>query len=589
MSESPDRPTTPATPPPGPTTKESAPGIEVFAQGRLLVDALLREVGVGVVVTDAAGRVLIENERGDAPAGVAPDEPLDAWVARIDYRGPDGESPLPPELVPIRQALRGERLEGFEHAVRSAAGVTRFIRAFGGPMRQDDGTLVGAIVSSHDVTERRESEAALRRQAMHDPLTGLPNRSAVVDRLHGALSRMRRNGSSLGVLFVDLDNFKVVNDALGHGVGDRLLLEIAVRIRSIMRPSDLLGRLGGDEMVAVCEDIAGVGDAMGVAERIRAAVATAVQAQGLDIAVTASVGIAMASTGSETAESLLRDADTAMYRVKEFGRDGIEVFGEELRQRALRRVEGQRALIAAIEERRLLTHFQPVFSAGGGPMVGVEALARIVDPQQGLVTARSFMQVAEETGLISRIDEFVVESAFRFLRRRSDEGDSTTWVGINLSVRSLTRGRLVPWLAELSRIHGIPLARIRIELPESRVNGAPQVMLDAVRAARALGAHIGIDDYGTGISSLAHARDLSLSFVKVDPGFVSDVDTNPRSAAIVDALVRLAHALGQSVTAEGVESAAQAETLTALGIDHVQGNHLGEPVSDDDWAAHYAR
>jgi diguanylate cyclase (GGDEF)-like protein/PAS domain S-box-containing protein len=561
----------------------------VFAQGRLLVDALLREVGVGVVVTDAAGRVLIENERGDAPAGVAPDEPLDAWVARIDYRGPDGESPLPPELVPIRQALRGERLEGFEHAVRSAAGVTRFIRAFGGPMRQDDGTLVGAIVSSHDVTERRESEAALRRQAMHDPLTGLPNRSAVVDRLHGALSRMRRNGSSLGVLFVDLDNFKVVNDALGHGVGDRLLLEIAVRIRSIMRPSDLLGRLGGDEMVAVCEDIAGVGDAMGVAERIRAAVATAVQAQGLDIAVTASVGIAMASTGSETAESLLRDADTAMYRVKEFGRDGIEVFGEELRQRALRRVEGQRALIAAIEERRLLTHFQPVFSAGGGPMVGVEALARIVDPQQGLVTARSFMQVAEETGLISRIDEFVVESAFRFLRRRSDEGDSTTWVGINLSVRSLTRGRLVPWLAELSRIHGIPLARIRIELPESRVNGAPQVMLDAVRAARALGAHIGIDDYGTGISSLAHARDLSLSFVKVDPGFVSDVDTNPRSAAIVDALVRLAHALGQSVTAEGVESAAQAETLTALGIDHVQGNHLGEPVSDDDWAAHYAR
>jgi diguanylate cyclase (GGDEF)-like protein len=449
--------------------------------------------------------------------------------------------------------------------------------------------LVGAIVSSHDVTERRESEAALRRQAMHDPLTGLPNRSAVVDRLHGALSRMRRNGSSLGVLFVDLDNFKVVNDALGHGVGDRLLLEIAVRIRSIMRPSDLLGRLGGDEMVAVCEDIAGVGDAMGVAERIRAAVATAVQAQGLDIAVTASVGIAMASTGSETAESLLRDADTAMYRVKEFGRDGIEVFGEELRQRALRRVEGQRALIAAIEERRLLTHFQPVFSAGGGPMVGVEALARIVDPQQGLVTARSFMQVAEETGLISRIDEFVVESAFRFLRRRSDEGDSTTWVGINLSVRSLTRGRLVPWLAELSRIHGIPLARIRIELPESRVNGAPQVMLDAVRAARALGAHIGIDDYGTGISSLAHARDLSLSFVKVDPGFVSDVDTNPRSAAIVDALVRLAHALGQSVTAEGVESAAQAETLTALGIDHVQGNHLGEPVSDDDWAAHYAR
>lgn len=551
---------------------------------RNLFNQLLQHLQTAVLVCDAQGKVLIHNEPlTQHKFAIPPMTPIEEWLPQVRAFADDGVTPLDSDQTPVPRALRGERVSDLRFAVQVGPDDVRHRRAWGGPMFDPSGTLIGAVLAIHDVTEQRRVETALLAQATHDSLTGLPNRSVVQDRLQTALARSRRSKSPIAVLFIDLDHFKLVNDTIDHAAGDRLLREVATQVRAVIRPSDTLVRLGGDEFLAICENLSGVGDALSVADRIRAAVNSAVTQLRIEIPVSASIGIALAQTGQESPDSLLTDADSAMYRAKEAGRDGIEVFGEELRAKALARIEGQRALVAAIEDRRIRTHFQPIFDATGGAMVGAEALARILDPVVGLIPAQQFHDVAEETGLITQVDEIVTAQALAFLAERRAEGRHDFFVGINLSLRTLGRTDLVEWLADAAARAGVPMNRIGLEISESRILSAPAILQNTIQALRDRGVHVGLDHFGSGNSSLAFARQWPLSFVKIDRFYVADVDVNPQTAAIVDSLIRLAHALHQTVTAQGVETAAQAAVLRSLGCDFLEGFYLSEPVAAGDW------
>lgn len=551
---------------------------------RNLFNQLLQHLQTAVIVCDAQGKILIHNEPlTKHKFAIPPMTALDEWLPKVRAFADDGVTSLDVQQTPIPRALRGERIEDLRFAVQVAPDEIRFRRAWGGPMFDASGTLAGAVFAIHDVTDQRRVETALLAQATHDSLTGLPNRSVVQERLQAALARARRSKTPIAVLFIDLDHFKLVNDTIDHAAGDRLLIAVAQQVRAVIRPADTLVRLGGDEFLAICENLSGVGDALTVADRIRAAVTQAVSALGIEIPVSASIGIAMAQTGLESPDALLTDADTAMYRAKEAGRDGVEVFGEELRAKALARIEGQRGLSAAIEERRIRTHFQPIYDAASGRMVGAEALARIVDPVAGLIQAGNFVDVAEETGLVTQLDEIVTQQALAFLAERRAEGNLDLFVGINLSLRTLGRADVVSWLAKAAEAAGVPMNRIGLEISESRILTAPTLLHDTIEALAERGVHVGLDHFGSGNSSLAFARQWPLAFVKIDRLYVADVGTNPQSAAIIDSLIRLAHALHQSVTAQGVETEAQAAVLRSLGCDFLQGFYLSEPVSAGDW------
>ena len=557
---------------------------------RNLFNQLLQHLQTAVIVCDAQGKILIHNELlNKHKFAIPPMTPLEVWLPKVTAFTDDGVTPLDVHQTPIPRALRGERIEDLRFAIQVAPDEVRFRRAWGGPMFDASGTLVGAVFAIHDMTDQRRVETALLAQAPHDSLTGLPNRSVVQERLQAALARSRRSKTPVAVLFIDLDHFKLVNDTIDHAAGDRLLVAVAQQVRAVIRPSDTLVRLGGDEFLAICENLSGVGDALTVADRIRAAVTHAVHTLSIEIPVSASIGIAMAQTGLESPDSLLTDADTAMYRAKEAGRDGVEVFGEELRAKALARIEGQRGLIAAIEERRIRTHFQPIFDAASGRMVGAEALARIVDPVVGLVEAGSFLDVAEETGLVTQLDDIVMRQALAFLAERRAEGNLDLFVGINLSLRTLGRADVVSWLAEAAEAAGVPMNRIGLEISESRILTAPALLHGTIEALAERGVHVGLDHFGSGNSSLAFARQWPLAFVKIDRLYLADIGTNPQSAAIVDSLIRLAHALHQSVTAQGVETAEQAAVLRSLGCDFLQGFYLSEPVASGDWETDQSR
>ena len=556
---------------------------------RNLFNQLLQHLQTAVMVCDAQGKVLIHNEPLTQHKFVIPPmTPIEEWLPRIRAFADDGVTPLANDQTPVPRALRGERISDLRFAVQVGPDELRYRRAWGGPMFDPSGTLIGAVLTIHDVTEQRRVETALLAQATHDSLTGLPNRSVVQERLQTALARSRRSKSPIAVLFIDLDHFKLVNDTIDHAAGDRLLREVANQVRAVIRPSDTLVRLGGDEFLAICENLSGVGDALSVAERIRAAVNRSVSDLHIEIPVSASIGIALAQTGQESPDSLLTDADSAMYRAKEAGRDGVEVFGEELRAKALARIEGQRALVAAIEDRRIRAQFQPIYHATTGAMMGAEALARILDPVAGLIPAAQFHDVAEDTGLITQVDEIVTTQALAFLAQRRSEGRDDFFVGINLSLRTLGRTDLVDWLAAAAAEAGVPMSRIGLEISESRILSAPAILQNTIQALRDRGVHVGLDHFGSGNSSLAFARQWPLAFVKIDRVYVADVDTNPQTAAIVDSLVRLAHALHQTVTAQGIETAAQASMLRSLGCDFLEGFYLSEPVAAGDWEAETA-
>jgi diguanylate cyclase (GGDEF)-like protein len=440
---------------------------------------------------------------------------------------------------------------------------------------------VGVFIDLYNLKYKAELMA---HRALHDGLTGLPNRALFRDRLEMALKRIRRRAGKVAVLFLDLDGFKLVNDGLGHDAGDQLLVQVAKRLTKVLRPSDTVARFAGDEFTILSEGILNDGDVGEIAERISAALTEPYVLGRDEISISASIGIAVADGPEDNPDELMRDADAAMYRAKEGGRSRHETFDGSVNARAAKRLELENALHRAWERREFVLQYQPTVKLETGRIVGVEALIRWCHPDRGMLAPAEFIPSAEQNGLIVPVGGWALEEACRQAADWKDAGPEAAalTIAVNLSAHQLAQPDLVDRLAEILAKTGADPSRLCLEITESVVMEDAESIITSLNDLKALGVSLAIDDFGTGYSSLSYLKRFPMDILKIDRSFVDGLGRDPQSSSIAEAIVSLSHVLGLTATAEGVETAAQLEDLRSLGCDFAQGFYFAPPLDPDD-------
>jgi len=450
-------------------------------------------------------------------------------------------------------------------------------------LKDAGGRISHYIGSFTDITERKLAEERIHHLAHHDTLTDLPNRFSLHSRLSQAIVGARRENRTLAVMLLDLDHFKTINDTLGHPFGDRLLIEVARRLKSCVRESDIVARLGGDEFVVVMTEIGDttIGAVSAMAGKLMLRLTRPCVVDGREIHVAPSIGIAVFPGDGEDADVLMKNADVAMYHAKSRGRRNFQFFAASMNEAAAERVELEGALRQAIDGGELLLHYQPQIDAVSGRVIGVEALVRWQHPGRGLVSPAKFIPLAEETGLIEPLGQWVLETACGQLWALARRGGHKPRMAVNLSARQLRQEDLVDRVRELLARYDIGEGELELEITESVAMENPDVTIGILRQLRSLGVDLAIDDFGTGYSSLAYLKLLPIQRLKLDRSFVSEIETDHNDAIICSATIALAHSLGLEVVAEGVETEAQLTYLRYLGCDIIQGYYFSKPLAED--------
>jgi diguanylate cyclase (GGDEF)-like protein/PAS domain S-box-containing protein len=537
--------------------------------------ALVRASTEYVVVVDDEGTVLFAGAALERVLGIDAEE----------FVGRNGGEVVHPDDQPLVNAAFAEVRAGevprrtVTYRARRADGAWRWIEGTVSDLR-DDASIGGIVVNGRDVTERIEAEDRLAHLARHDPLTGLPNRAALLDDLTRAMARASRRDGSVGVLFLDLDGFKIVNDSLGHAVGDQVLVAAAARVGGLLRSGDLLARLGGDEFTVVVETMDDISEPIALAERLCAAMRQPLEIDGRRHVVTASIGIALSTPGESDAGEVLRQADLAMYRAKELGKGRYEVFDQSLARRARRRLDVEAELRSALEHDELELHYQPEIDIAADRVVGMEALIRWRHPVRGMLPPSEFIDIAEESDLILDLGRFVLDRATRTLAEWVGRfGMRAPEMSINVSAKQLQDAAFLDDVRDALRRHSISPRLLRLEVTESVLAGAvaPEVLAELQR----MGIRIAIDDFGTGYSSLSYLDRLPVDVVKIDRGFLTPVLSGDDRAPVVEATIAMARSLGLGVVAEGVETPAHVTLLLRLGCLRAQGFFFGRPAPAD--------
>jgi diguanylate cyclase (GGDEF)-like protein/PAS domain S-box-containing protein len=446
------------------------------------------------------------------------------------------------------------------------------------PLERGRVNFRGTYGTARDISERKEAEQVINFQAYHDLLTHLPNRVLLKDRLTLAIEHARRNRRRVGVMFLDLDRFKIVNDTLGHTMGDRLLKAVANRLQACLRKGDTLSRFGGDEFTLLLPDVRRRDDVVVIAEKILSKLAAPFVIDGHELFVGASIGVALYPEAGDSVEALIQSADIAMYHVKGRGKNGYQFFSEEMNHKLTTRLSLERELRSALSNGELCVYYQPQVSLQDGRIVGVEALVRWQHPRLGLIAPDEFLSVAEETGLVTQLDDWVQRRAFADVAEWRKSGLGDVRLSVNVSAQQLESEAFVARFLALLDASGMPAELVKIEITENTCMKDMDVMVPRLRELRRHGLRIAIDDFGTGYSSLSYLQQFPISTLKIDRSFVCDIRGDQTDASIVDAIVAMAHGLKLDLIAEGVETRTQLAYLRSHGCLEVQGYIFSRPV-----------
>lgn len=550
-----------------------------------LAQVTLHSIGDAVITTDARGKVQYLNPVAesmlDSSAAALRGQPLGILFQVADEN--DQYSPV--DL--IAECLERTRLVKLPDPslVVNRNGQKYFVRASAAPLRNPRGSVSGVVIALSDVSETHRLSQEMIYQATHDGLTQLPNLVLLRDRLKHAIARAQRSGYSLALLFVDLDHFKRINDGFGHSVGDALLKQVAARLRDCGRKQDTIARVGGDEFICILEDLRQESGVVDFATKLRDVLQTPYYIEKYECFITASIGVCLFPKDGADVETLVKNADNALHRAKENGRDNIQFYSRDMHVRLLERLTLEQQLRYALERDELELLYQPQLHLRQRRIVGVEALLRWRNPQRGLVSPLEFIPLAEETGLIEIIGEWVLRTACQQAKIWQNQALPPLRMGVNMSPRQFLRLGMIDRVADVLREVGLESRFLDLEITESLLMKDVEGGIAAMRALKGIGVQLSIDDFGTGYSSLNYLKQFPIDQLKIDKSFLTGITTNRNDAAITLAMIAMAHTMGLTVIAEGVENQEQLAFLQAHKCDEIQGYYISGPLPAHDIAA----
>lgn len=545
-----------------------------------LNQTIVRSSPLAMYTRDIQGRVTAWNPAAEKLFGWSEAQVLGRFLPSV----PAAKSYQEEDAALRARALGGESILGIEAQRQKANGELFDLSASMSPLRDDDGAVIGFLTIAADVTARKQTERQVEFLAYRDVLTGLPNRLLLQDRFTQAVARAERNACKVALLFLDLDHFKTINDSLGHATGDALLKDVARRLSECMREMDTISRQGGDEFLVVLSDLEGVEMIGPVLLKIRERLQQPMLYDGHELIISSSIGVALYPDDGRDFETLLKKADTALYRAKDAGRNQARFFDEQMNIEAVDHLRLKNGLRRALSRGELELYYQPQFDLLTGGVVGAEALLRWRHPEDGMISPARFIPVAEDSGLIVPIGEWVIQQACHQAMAWQRAGLTPLLMAVNLSAVQFRRGDVQAVVARALRDSGLAPEQLELELTESILLHNTEQVLASVSQIKQLGVKLSIDDFGTGYSSLAYLKRFAVDKLKIDQGFVRDLAYDSDDAAIVRAIVQMAAGLGLRTIAEGVEDAAVLNVLRRFGCDEAQGYYLARPMPAAEFA-----
>ncbi|EDX70671.1 PAS fold family [Coleofasciculus chthonoplastes PCC 7420] len=549
-----------------------------------LLQGIMQTSIAAITVVDTQGNIIFANARSQQVLGLTQSELVErryncpTWQI-TDFQG----GPFPEEQLPFQQVMvTGQPVFDVQHAIEWADGTRKYLSVNGAPLKDADGVITHIVFSVTDISHHKHVEEQLCHDALHDNLTRLPNRTLFMERVNHAIKLAKRNQDYLfAVLFLDLDRFKVVNDSLGHDVGDQLLTATARQLEKCVRTTDTVAHLSGDEFTILLEDIKDIKDATRVAERIQATLKAPFNLNNHEVFTSASIGIALSSTGYERSEDILRDADIAMYRAKELGKARHEIFDKIMHARALELLRLENDLRRALERQEFEVYYQPITSLVTGMLTGFEALVRWRHPELGLVSPAEFIPVAEDTGLIIPLGEWVLHEACRQLRMWHTQFPTPEplKMSVNLSGKQIKEPDLIEQIDHILAETGLDGSFLKLEITESILMENAETVTKMLLQLRARNIQLSVDDFGTGYSSLSYLHRFPVNTLKIDRSFVSKMNPKNRNTEIIRTIITLAHSLRMDVIAEGVETLEQLTELKLLNCEQGQGYLFSKPLT----------
>jgi diguanylate cyclase (GGDEF)-like protein/PAS domain S-box-containing protein len=512
-------------------------------------------------------------------------ESREPWVGRTAW-----DEVLPAEVINGSWDEIKRRMEAHEPyrdillRVRFPDQSVRYQLTSGTPFFDEQGKFRGYIGIATDITERKNNLARIEYLATHDELTALPNRTLFGEMLHATLENARRYQHKFALFFIDLDRFKTINDSLGHDAGDALLKEVATRLKHTLRSSDLVARMSGDEFVVLLPEIVNEKEVAAVAQKILSALIKPLYLAGQECCVTASIGICLYPSDAQTEEGMLKNADIAMYRAKENGKNNFQFYSENMKTQSLERLALETSMRRALERGEFYLHYQPKLDLKSGKINGVEALLRWQHPDLGSVAPNQFIPLAEETGLIIQMGKWVLKTACRQNMTWQRAGLPPVCLAVNLSARQFNDRALLDDIAAALAESGMPAHLLELELTESMVIQNQEYAINVLGALKKMGVKLALDDFGIGYSSLAQIKNYPFDTLKVDRSFIRNLPANTEDGAITDAIIAIGKTLSMTVVAEGVETIEQENFLREHACDQTQGFYFSRPVAPDEFA-----